>query len=68
MMSGSSASALHVTLRHTLRPVVPHFQLIQSFQKPSGAVCHGQSPAELGADRLGHFRLYFRLSHDGERR
>lgn len=47
------------------RPViVPDFQLIQSFQQSSGAISHGQCPAELAADRFVHLRLDFRLSHN----
>lgn len=46
---------------------VPHFQLIQTFQELSGAVSHGQSPAELRVEGFVHFGLYFRLSHGGER-
>lgn len=47
---------------------LPHFQLIQTFQELAGAVSHGQSPAELGIEGFVHLRLYFRLSHGGERR
>lgn len=45
---------------------VPNFQLIQTFQESSGAICHGQSPAEFNAGSLAHFRLYFRLSHNND--
>lgn len=48
------------------RASAPHFQLIQSFQELSGAVSHGQSPAELGVEGFVHFGLYFGLSHGGE--
>lgn len=49
------------------RASAPHFQLIQTFQELSGAVSHGQSPAELGVEGFVHFGLYFGLSHGGER-
>lgn len=45
---------------------VPHFQLIQTFEESSGAICHGQRPAEFNAGSLAHFRLYFRLSHNDD--
>lgn len=54
-------------VKRTVRPVplaVPHFQLVQTFQQLSRAICHGERPAELARGRFVHLRLYFSLSHD----
>lgn len=68
----AAARQVHgVYLWHTcccglLLATLPRLQLIQTLQESSGAGRHGQAPAELGGGSLGHFRLYFGLSHAGE--